>query len=159
MKKSKHTEPTDGALTDQMDVETDDFKAFQAILLNKARERSDSRKREIELLALKYKIEEYLESEEQDIKLPGAFLKQYLKTLKIPQKVFAEYINLNPSNLSKLINGERPINYELAIILGKIFSIDPMLWIEIQAKNELNRILKTKRAGFRKYSLNDLIKE
>lgn len=159
MKKSKHTEPTDGALTDQMDVETDDFKAFQVILLNKARERSDSRKREIELLALKYKMEEYLESEEQEIKLPGTFLKQYLKTLKIPQKAFAEYIHLNPSNLSKLINGERPINYELAIILGKIFSTDPMLWIEIQAKNELNRIRKTKRAGFRKYSLNDLIKE
>lgn len=158
MKKNKHTEPKSGALTDQMNVETESFKTFQAILLNKSRERSDQQKREIELLALKFKMEEYLESEGQDIKLPGAFLKQYLKTLRIPQKTFAEYINMNPSNLSKLINGERPINYELAIILGKLFNTNPMLWIEIQTKNELNRIRKAKQIKFRKYSLNDLIK-
>ncbi|WP_227625918.1 helix-turn-helix transcriptional regulator [Geofilum rubicundum] len=63
-----------------------------------------------------------IESEETTLKLPGEFLKEYLKTLGIPQKKFAHYIEINPSNLSKLINGERPINYELAIILGKIFN-------------------------------------
>ena len=96
--------------------------------------------------------------EGHDVKLPGEFLKQYLKTLGIPQKRFADYININPSNLSKLISGERPINYELAIILGKIFSNSPMLWIEVQAKNELNRIQKTKNR-YSNYSLKDLITE
>lgn len=159
MKNNNYKEPSKGVLTNQMDVETDDFKKFQAILLNKSKDRSASRKRDIELLALKFKMEDYLELDEQDVKIPGEFLKQYLKTLKIPQKRFANYININPSNLSKLINGERPINYELAIIFGKIFNNNPMLWIEIQAKNELNRIRKIKHNKYRDYSLNDLITE
>jgi addiction module HigA family antidote len=98
-----------------------------------------------------------IESEENTLKLPGEFLKVYLKTLGIPQKKFAHYIEINPSNLTKLINGERPINYELAIILGKIFNNDPMLWIEIQAKNELKKIQKTKTRRFNNYSLKDLM--
>lgn len=159
MKKNDHIEPSNGVLTNQMDIGTDEFKEFQAILLNKSKERSTAQKRDIELLALKFKMEDYLESEEQAIKLPGEFLKQYLKTLEIPQKKFANYININPSNLSKLINGERPINYELALIFGKIFNIDPMLWIEIQVKNEIKKIKKVKHKKYHNYSLNDLITE
>lgn len=159
MKKSNHIEPLNGVLTNQMDVGTDEFKKFQAILLNKSKERSTAQKRDIELLALKFKMEDYLESEEQDVKLPGEFLKQYLKTLEIPQKKFANYINLNPSNLSKLISGERPINYELALIFGKIFNNDPMLWIEIQVKNEFKKINQSKHKKYHNYSLNDLITE
>ncbi|MGV8094198.1 MAG: HigA family addiction module antitoxin [Mangrovibacterium sp.] len=159
MKKNNYTDPSGGVLTSRMDIGTDEFKEFQAILLNKSKERSSAQKREIELLALKFKMEDYLESEEQEVKLPGEFLKQYLKTLGIPQKRFASYIHLNPSNLSKLISGERPINYELALIFGKIFNHDPMLWIKIQAKNELKRIKQIKHKKYHNYSLNDLITE
>lgn len=156
MKKDNYIEPSNGVLTNQMDIGTNEFKEFQAILLNKSRERSTTQKSEIELLSLKFKMEDYFESEEQEVKLPGEFLKQYLKTLKIPQKRFANYINLKPSNLSKLIRGERPINYELAHIFGNLFNNDPLLWIEIQAKNELKKISQTKKNGFH-YSLSDLI--
>lgn len=159
MKKNNNMEPLNGVLTNQMDIGTNEFNEFQAILLNKSKERSTAQKREIELLALKFKMEDYIESEGQDVKLPGEFLKQYLKTLEIPQKKFANYINLNPSNLSKLISGERPINYELALIFGKIFNNDPILWIEIQVKNELKKIKKVKLEKYRNYSLNDLITE
>lgn len=157
MKKINHPEPLNGALTNPMDIGTHEFKEFQAILLNKAKERSVAQKRDIELLALKFIMEDYLESEELDVKLPGEFLKQYLKTLEIPQNKFASYIHLNPSNLSKLISGERPINYELALIFGKIFNNDPILWIEIQVKNELRKITKEKQERYRHYSLKDLI--
>ena len=94
--------------------------------------------------------------DEIDMKLAGAFLKQYLKPLRIKQTKFANYIGLKPSNFSKSINGERPINYDLALILGKIFNIDPMLWIEIQTKNELNK-LKNAEDNRYNYSLNDLM--
>ncbi len=151
-------EPEKGILTNQMDTKTDDFDKFQAILLNKSRERSTEQKRNVELLALQYRIEEYLQSEGDDVKLAGSFLKQYLKTLQIKQSKFANYIGLKPSNLSKLLSGERPINYDLAIILGKIFNINPMLWIEIQAKNELNRLSKAEEKEY-DYSLNDLISD
>ena len=157
MKRNNNTEPTNGMLTNTMDTGTDEFKDFQAIMLNKAKNRSEAQKREIELLSIKFQMQDYLESEETEFKLPGEFLKEYLKTLGIPQKKFANYIEINPANLSKLINGERPINYELAIILGKIFNNDPMLWIEIQAKNELKKIRKTKTRRFNNYSLKDLM--
>ncbi len=107
-------------------------------------------------MSLKYQTEEYLQSEENDMKLAGAFLKQYLKTLQIRQTKFANYIGLKPSNLSKLLNGERPINYNLALILGEIFNINPMLWIEIQAKNELNKLKNTEDNRYN-YSLSDLM--
>lgn len=153
----KIKEPENGILTNQMDVNSSEFEKFQAKLLNKSRERTEEQKINIELLALKYRIENYLEREEGEIKLAGEFIKQYLKVLQIKQNRFASYIGIKPSNLSKLLKGERPINYELALILGKIFNINPMLWIEIQAKNELLS-LKRRRKDFYKYSLKDLLK-
>ena len=155
----KIKEPEKGILTNQMDINSNDFDKFQAKLLNRSRERSVEQKRNVELLALKYQIEEYLQSDKNEIKLAGAFLKQYLKTLQIKQTKFANYIGLKPSNLSKLLSGERPINYDLALILGKIFNVNPMLWIEIQAKNELSRLEKAKDNKYYNYSLTDLISE
>ncbi len=37
MKRNNNTEPTNGMLTNPMDIGTDEFKDFQAILLNKAK--------------------------------------------------------------------------------------------------------------------------
>lgn len=159
MKNNKQIEPTNGVLTNRMDVETNSFDEFQAILLNKSKEQTIEQKRKIELLALKFKMEDYLKSEGHDIRLAGEFLKLYLKTLHIQQNKFANYIGINPSNLSKLIVGERPINYELALIFGNIFDIDPMLWIKIQAKNELKKLNKIRRKKYQNYTLNDLITE
>lgn len=157
MKKNNQTVPSNGVLTDRMDIGSDGFKEVQAILLNKSKERSSEQKREIELLALRFKMEDYLDSKDQNMKLPGEFLKQYLKTLEISQRQFAEYIHLRPSNLSKLISGERPISYELALIFGKIFNHDPMLWIKIQAKNELARIRQITNKRYHQYSINGLL--
>jgi addiction module HigA family antidote len=157
MKRKNNTEPSNGMLTNQMDIGTDEFKDFRAIMLNKVNSQPEAQKREIELLAIKFKMQDYLESEDTELKLPGEFLKEYLKTLRIPQTKFAHYIDINPSNLSKLIKGERPINYELAIVLGNIFNNEPMLWIEIQAKNELKKIKRDRTSQFNHYSLKDLI--
>ena len=157
MKKKIFDEPASGVLTEHMDIGTDGFNDFQAILLNKSKERSSNQNREIELLALKFQMEDYLEIEKIDIKLPGDFLKQYLSTFNISQKKFAEYINMNPSNFNKIMTGERPLNYELAIIFGEIFNVDAIIWIKIQAKNELERIRKTQLKKYRNYNLKDLV--
>lgn len=152
-------EPKGGVLTQKMDVGTEGFDHFQAILLNKSRKRSDSQKRKIDLLTLRYMMEDYLNADDSKEQSAGGFLKLILKTLDIQQKQFAEYIGLKPSNLSKLIKGERPINYDLALIFGRLFNHNPILWIEIQAKNELNRLLHAQRNRYSIYSLNDLITE
>ncbi len=155
----KITEPENGLLTNQMDVNSTDFDKFQAKLLNKSRARTQEQNLNIELLALKYKIEDYLNNDNnEDVKIAGEFIKQYLRTLRIKQNRFAEYIGIKPSNLSKLLKGERPINYELALILGRIFKVNPMIWIEIQAKNELLRLKQVKHQELFKYSLKDLLR-
>lgn len=144
-------------LTERMDVGTKEFNEFQAILLNKSKERSEKHNHIIELMALKFKMEDYLISKDGRFKLVGDFLKAYLTAFKIRQNKFAEYIGIRPSNLSKLIKGERPLNYELALVFGTIFNNDPMLWLDIQDKNKLDELSKTKGKEIKNYSLDDLI--
>lgn len=158
MKRQKYHEPTNGVLTDRMDTDTSEFNQFQAILLNRISQQTEPQKRKVELMALKFKMEDYLQSKEKnELKLAGEFLKSYLKILGIQQKKFADYVGVRPSNLSKLLKGERPISSEMALILGRIFNQDPMLWLEIQTKNELIKLSRTKSKELKKYSLEDLI--
>lgn len=157
--KKQINEPEESALTTKMDIGTKEFDDFQAILLNKSRQRSENQKRRIDLLTFKYRMEDYINSETNEIKPIGDFLKAILKLLHIQQNTFANYIGLKPSNLSKLLNGERSINYDLALIFGRLFNHNPMLWIEIQAKNEINRLERSDKNKYSGYSLNDLIRQ
>lgn len=153
MKNIKDTQ----VLTDRMDVGTDEFNEFQAILLNESKGRSKERNNVIELMALRFKMEDYLRSDNTKSLLVGDFLKAYLAAFEIRQNKFAEYIGVRPSNLSKLIKGERSLNHELALVFGKIFNNDPMLWLDVQDKNKLYELSKSKRREIKKYSLKDLI--
>lgn len=146
-----------GALTSKMDVGTKGFDDFQAILSAKSKQRPEDQKRKIDLLAFKYQMENYLNSDTDKIRAVGDFLKEILRLLQIRQNKFANYIGIKPSKLSKLINGERPINYDLALIFGRLFNHDPMLWIEIQAKNAIKKLEHSKKNDYSEYSLNDLI--
>jgi addiction module HigA family antidote len=157
MGKKEFNESKRHALTDRMDVGTKEFNEFQAILLNKSKERSNERKKMIELMALKIKMEDYLNSEDKHSKLVGDFLKAYLNAFDIRQNKFAHYIGVKPSNLTKLIKGERSLNHEMALVFGTIFGNDPMLWLDIQNKNKLYELSKMKRNEMKKYSLDDLI--
>lgn len=155
----KTKELQENMLTQRMDVGTQGFDDFQAILKSKSKKRTENQKRKIDLLTIKYQMEDYLISDKSEVKSVGDFLRTILKTLKIQQKQFAEYLGLKPSNLSKLLSGERTLNYDLALIFGRLFNHNPMLWIEIQAKNEMNRLLHAEKKKYSIYSLNDLIKE
>lgn len=155
--KKNNNEPQETALTTNMDVGTKGFDDFQAILLNKSRKRTENQKRKIDLLSFRYQMEDYINADTSDVRPVGDFLKSILKLLHIQQNKFADYIGLKPSNLSKLINGERSLNYDLALIFGRLFNHDPMLWIEIQAKNEMNRLEHSDKNKYSDYSLNDLV--
>jgi addiction module HigA family antidote len=160
MKKTKQLdEPKTGLMTEPMDTSSEDFKKFQAIILNKIKAQSKEDILNIELFALKIKMEDYLSSEDSAIQTAGAFLKSFLNVLNISQKRFATYIGMEPTLLSKMINGDRPINSEYALIISKIFGTDPILWLEVQAKNELKELNLRMHSSLQKYSLNDLLQE
>ncbi len=157
MKKLKQLEePEIGLITEPMDSNTEEFKKFQAIILNKVKEQSKEKRLEIELLALKIKMEDYLKDESETVKTAGDFLKSFLLLLNITQKRFAEYIGIEATLLSKIINGERNINSEFALIVSKIFGTGPLLWLEIQAKNELKAV-ENKLGTLKQYSLQGLM--
>ena len=159
MNKPENIKNKEQVLTNRMDVGTIEFNGFQAILLNKSKERSNDQKRMIELMALKFKMEDYLHSKDKHSVLVGDFLKAYLNAFEIRQNKFANYTGLRPSNLTKLIKGERSLNHELALVFGTIFRNDPMLWLDIQDKNKLYELSKSKSKDLKKYSLDDLISQ
>lgn len=159
MNDQKYNEGISGVLTERMDIGTAEFEAFQALLLNKARARSEEQMRHIELLALKFQMEDYLSSNEPDIKPIGDFIKSFLRVVSVRQNKFAKYLGLQPSNLSKLLKGDRPISHEMALILGNIFPVEPMMWLNIQAKNELKKLLQSNQGKYSKYSLGSLLAE
>ena len=105
-------------------------------------------------------MEDYIKStNESKPKLLGEFLKLYLDTLHIRQNKFANYIDIEPSNLNKVIKGERQITSEIALKIAKIFELDPLLLLEVQIKTELLKLMNTKSKQIGKYSLKDLLKE
>ncbi len=154
----KYTEPKNGLLTERLEVNNPDFSQFQEILLNKSKEQTKWQKINIELAAIRIQMEDYIKSNKKgESKLLGEFLKLFLDALHIRQNKFAHYIDLEPSNLNKIIKGERQINSEIALKIAKIFKLDPLLLLEIQIKNDLLKITNAKSKQIEKYSLKDLI--
>lgn len=144
-------------LTETMDIGTREFCQFQSILFDKTKRIDPFQKKIIELRSIQYEMEDDITSDDTDVKAVGTYLKAILKALDIPQNRFANYIGLRPSNFSKLLKGERPVNYDLALIFGKLFNHDPMLWIKIQAKNKLKKLDLAQGTKYRDYSLTDLL--
>ena len=146
-----------GMLTNPMDTTSQEFREFELILLNKAGSLSDLQKLRVELLSLQLKIEDYLSSDltKSDKVTVGDFVRLYLEKFGIQQKKFAEYIGLNPSNFNKILSGERKLNLELSFVLGQLFKIDALMWMQIQMKNDY--LDYEEKVDCRKYKWEDLI--
>ena len=139
-------------------ISSDEFIQIQDEILRRSKKLTPSEKREIELNAVKYKMLEYLESDSDDMLVSvGDFIRDYLKAIGIKQKTFAEYIHWDTGNINKLLNGSRPVNFELAIILGSTFNLDPAIWLRVQDKNELKTLSKANAKKYKRYSLNTLV--
>ena len=136
-----------------------EFKELQKQIASSSNKQSKTKVIENILLSLRFKMESYLLSNESDYFEVGWFLKEYLKELNIKNKTFAEYIEYKESNLSALFAGRRKINYDLALKLGKIFKVEPTLWIHIQSKNELIKIEKETIKDYQNYNIKELIRK
>ncbi len=136
-----------------------EFKALQNKIIEESKKLSKKQILENKLFSLRFQMERYLEEEKEEIIEVGTFLKKYVKALGIKNKTFADYLGYKESNLSALFNGSRKINVDLALKLGKIFGVDPTIWIHIQSKNEIKKMSKEKSSEYHKYSIDDLLKK
>jgi len=158
MKNNKDTlsQLTNGILTESMDIGTKEYEDFKLLIRSKVSEASKDERIKIALLGLRFHMEDYLKSKSKTIEV-GSFIKQFIQLIEVKQVEFAKYLSIRPSNLSKILNGERRLTIELALILEKLSNIDARLWLRIQNKNEIKRIQKSCSKSISKYRLKELI--
>ncbi len=148
---------TNGILNEKMDIGTKEYEDFKLLIRSKVAETSKEERIRIALIGLKFEMEDYLQSDKETIPI-GKFIKKFINLLEIKQVDFANYLEIRPSNLSKILNGERKVTIEMAMILEKLSTIDAESWLRIQNQNEIRQIEKSNSKDMRKYKLLELIK-
>jgi len=68
---------------------------------------------------------------------PGEFLREILEEMEISQAEFARAIGISPMRVSHVINGNRPVTVELALLFGRAFSQSPQYWLNLQTTYDL----------------------
>lgn len=143
-----------------VNVNSPDFIGLQEAVRLHAEKQSDEQKMTYGLLSLRYQMETYVfEKTPQEVLPVGYFLKKHLETINVKNKVFAQYIGLEESNLSSVIKGRRKVNTDLAFKLSRIFNLPPDLWLLIQSKNELLDFDEEKKAKYDHFGLEELLKK
>lgn len=107
-------------------------------------------------IAVRLSMEDYLSANSPKIIRTGEFLNQLLEIYNINKSRFAEHISYGKTNLYALIAGRRKFNSKLAAKIGSVFSIDPELWLYIEAKNEMKSYVPKKEDLLRTVNLQEL---
>lgn len=69
---------------------------------------------------------------------PGEILlEEFMKPMKLTARQLAADIDVPPSRVSDLVNGQRPITVDTAMRLGLFFSMDPRFWLNLQAEYDI----------------------
>lgn len=143
-----------------INTNSQDFKALQQAIKRFSKNLTEEQKLENRLLSIRFQMEAYLNQEEPEKIVPaGKFLKDFLRALKIKNKDFAAYIDYEESNLSAVLSGNRKINTDLALKFGKIFKVNPAIWLHIQSKNELLELKAEKEDQYDQYELEELLRK
>lgn len=143
-----------------VNINSKDYIGLQEAIKFHAGKQSPEQKIKYGLLSLRYQMESYVSANTPKIIVDaGVFLKRHLDVINIKNKEFAKYIGLEESNLSSIIKGRRKINIDLAFKLGRIFNLNPDLWLLVQSKSELLKIDDSRKAEYDKFRLDDLLKK
>ena len=69
---------------------------------------------------------------------PGEILlNMFMKPIGINQKTLAEHIGVSFQRINEIVNGRRGITIDTAILLGDAFCLDPVYWMDAQAKYDI----------------------
>lgn len=143
-----------------VNTNSSDYKGLQEAILEHAHKQTPQEKIRYKLASLRFQMERYLaEQYPGRIIDAGEFLKKHIDAIGIKNKEFANFIDLEESNLSAILNGRRKINTELGLKLGQVFDTDPNLWFQIQTRNELLRMNNKRTLGKKQYKLEDLLNQ
>jgi len=69
---------------------------------------------------------------------PGVFLERcYLQPLSISQSQLARQLGISRRRINEIVNGQRAISADTALLLAEFFETTPMFWLEKQQLWEL----------------------
>jgi len=69
---------------------------------------------------------------------PGEILKEeFLEPMEMSQQQLAEGINVSVEYLNRMIQGEQAITADIALRLGRYFSMSPKFWLNLQGHYDL----------------------
>jgi len=162
MKKDKFLNPggINGTGTGVVNVNSEDFKALQQAIIEHNKKYTPEERMKYDLIALHIQMKSYISKDyDREYRSVGEFLKGYVKAIGIKNKTFAQYIDIEESNLSAIIRGKRKINLNLALKLEHIFGVDADIWLRVQSKNELQKLKEERKDDYEKYQLADLLKK
>ena len=134
--------------------------ALKDFIITHSQKQSKEQKLRNELLAIQYKIQDYIESETTSEPLRVLdFVKLYLKAFNITQKKLADLFEMKDSNLHKYIVGERNLNTSIVLKLSSFSHLHPEYWLRIEVKNELIEITKERERNqnYEKYDYRNLL--
>lgn len=127
---------------------------------NHSENQTEQQKIRNKLLAIRYKLEDYIENEdtqEDEVLEILDFVKMYLKALNITKKDLAGYFGMGDGNLHKYLTGQRKLNPEVVLKISSFSHTKPEQWYRIQVKNELIRLKKEKIKDYEKYDYRRLL--
>ena len=77
---------------------------------------------------------------------PGEILlEEFMKPMGISARQLAADIDVSPSRISELVNGQRPITADTALRLGLFFGMEPRFWLNLQSENDIRVADRTLR--------------
>jgi len=78
---------------------------------------------------------------------PGEILlEDFMKPMGITARQLASDIDVSPSRISELVNGQRPITADTALRLGLFFGMEPRFWLNLQSEYDMRLAERQLRA-------------
>lgn len=82
----------------------------------------------------------------EDIHPGEILLEEFMKPMNISARQLAADIDVSPSRISELVNGQRPITADTALRLGIFFGMEPRFWLNLQSEYDMRTADRALRA-------------
>lgn len=69
---------------------------------------------------------------------PGVYLKEILDELGVSQYRLAQELGVSAMQVSHVVRGQRPLNAELALRLGRYLDQSPRYWLHLQSRYDVD---------------------
>lgn len=143
-----------------VDTKHKDHKLMREKILAESSAQSLEERIHYALYALQIQMKSYLLNDApSELIQVGDFLKFYLQAVGVNKQYFANYVEVEETNLTAILQGNSNISVDFAFKLGHLFDMDANLWLLLQNKNDLLSIKKEQQLSYEKYRLADLLKK